>query len=126
MATYAAQIEQMDRGIGTIVDKLKKIGELDNTVIIFAADNGGCAEFLAEDSNEPQPNQFNNPGPDGKEVKFGNIPDLKPGPANTFMSYDLPWANVSNTPFRLFKRWVHEGGISTPFCYSLARKDYKT
>ncbi|MEG3581438.1 MAG: arylsulfatase [Chloroflexota bacterium] len=115
MATYAAQIEQMDRGIGTIVDKLKKIGELDNTVIIFAADNGGCAEFLAEDSNEPQPNQFNNPGADGKEVKFGNIPDLRPGPADTFMSYDLPWANVSNTPFRLFKRWVHEGGISTPF-----------
>ena len=31
------------------------------------------------------------------------------------MSYDLPWANLSNTPFRLFKRWVHEGGISTPF-----------
>jgi arylsulfatase len=30
------------------------------------------------------------------------------------MSYDLPWANVSNAPFRLFKHWVHEGGISTP------------
>jgi len=32
----------------------------------------------------------------------------------TYMSYDLPWANVSNAPFRLFKHWVHEGGISTP------------
>jgi len=82
---------------------------------MFAADNGGCAEFLAEDSNQPNPNQFNNPGPDGKEVNFGNIPNLRPGPSDTFMSYDLPWANLSNTPFRLFKRWVHEGGISTPF-----------
>ena len=115
MATYAAQIEQMDRGIGKIVEKLKSIGELDNTIIMFAADNGGCAEFLAEDSNQPQPSQFNNPGPDGKKVNFGNIPNLRPGPADTFMSYDLPWANLSNTPFRLFKRWVHEGGISTPF-----------
>ena len=82
---------------------------------MFAADNGGCAEFLAEDSNQPNPNQFNNPGPDGKKVNFGNITNLRPGPADTFMSYDLPWANLSNTPFRLFKRWVHEGGISTPF-----------
>ena len=115
MATYSAQIEQMDRGIGEIIEKLKNIGEFENTIIMFAADNGGCAEFLAEDSNQPNPNQFNNPGPDGKKVNFGNIPNLRPGPSDTFMSYDLPWANLSNTPFRLFKRWVHEGGISTPF-----------
>jgi arylsulfatase len=38
-----------------------------------------------------------------------------PGGEETYMSYDLPWANASNTPFRLFKHWVHEGGISTPF-----------
>jgi len=115
MATYSAQIEQMDRGIGTIIDKLKEIGEFENTVIMFAADNGGCAEVLAEDSNQPEPSKFNTPGPNGEKVKFGNIPNLRPGPVDTFMSYDLPWANVSNTPFRLFKRWVHEGGISTPF-----------
>ena len=115
MATYSAQIEQMDRGIGTIIDKLKEIGEFENTVIMFAADNGGCAEFMAEDSNNPEPNKFNTPGPNGEKIKFGNIPNLRPGPVDTFMSYDLPWANVSNTPFRLFKRWVHEGGISTPF-----------
>ena len=115
MATYSAQIEQMDRGIGTIIDKLKEIGEFENTVIMFAADNGGCAEFMAEDSNNPEPSKFNTPGPNGEKIKFGNIPNLRPGPVDTFMSYDLPWANVSNTPFRLFKRWVHEGGISTPF-----------
>ena len=63
MATYSAQIEQMDRGIGTIIDKLKEIGEFENTVIMFAADNGGCAEFMAEDSNNPEPSKFNTPGP---------------------------------------------------------------
>ena len=45
---------------------------------------------------------------------MGNRPGLRPGGPLTYMSYDLPWANVSNAPFRLFKHWVHEGGISTP------------
>ena len=49
---------------------------------------------------------------------FGNLPSLRPGGKQTFMSYDLPWANVSNAPFRLFKHWVHEGGISTPLIVS--------
>jgi arylsulfatase len=45
----------------------------------------------------------------------GNLKELQPGGEDTFMSYDLPWANASNAPFRLFKSWVHEGGIATPF-----------
>ena len=46
---------------------------------------------------------------------MGDIPELRPGPDTTFQAVELPWANVSNTPFRFFKRWIHEGGISTPF-----------
>lgn len=46
---------------------------------------------------------------------MGNLKELQPGGEDTFMSYDLPWANASNAPFRLFKSWVHEGGIATPF-----------
>jgi len=45
---------------------------------------------------------------------MGNVPNLRPGDVQTYQSYDKPWANVSNTPFRLFKHYVHEGGISTP------------
>ena len=52
---------------------------------------------------------------DGRRINVGNDPTLKPGNEDTFMSYGLPWANASNTPFRLFKSFVHEGGISTPF-----------
>ncbi len=43
-----------------------------------------------------------------------------PGTADTYTSYGQAWANLSNTPFRLYKRWVHEGGISTPLIVSLA------
>ena len=118
MATYAAMIDRMDQGIGRILDKVRDLGVEDNTLVMFLSDNGGCAEFLAEDTDRPVPSQYSSPNPDGAPVKMGNIPGQRPGPADTFMSYDLPWANASNSPFRLFKRWTHEGGISTPFIIS--------
>ncbi len=118
MATYAAMIDCMDQGIGRIMDKVREMGAEDNTLVMFLSDNGGCAEFLAEDSNRPEPSQYASPNPDGTPVKMGNILGQRPGPGDTFMSYSLPWANASNSPFRLFKRWTHEGGISTPFIVS--------
>jgi len=114
MAVYAAQIDRMDQGIGRILRALRQAGQEDNTMVIFLSDNGGCAEFLAEDTGKPEPFRYNIPTPDGRAVRIGNLPGLRPGPDDTFMSYDLPWANTSNSPFRRFKRWVHEGGISTP------------
>jgi arylsulfatase A-like enzyme len=118
MAVYAAQVEQVDRGIGQLVDKLRESGELDNTVIMFLADNGGSAELLAEDGPTPDPSRYNYPTVDGRVVRTGNSPDIEPGPPDTFASVDIAWANVNNTPFRLFKHYTHEGGISTPFIVS--------
>ena len=115
MATYAAMIDRMDQGIGRILDKVREMGAEENTLVMFLSDNGGCAEFLAEDTQRPEPSQYASPNPDGTPIKMGNIVGRRPGPGDTFMSYDLPWANASNSPFRLFKRWTHEGGISTPF-----------
>ncbi len=92
MAIYAAQIETMDRGIGRIISELEKEGELDNTLIFFLQDNGACAEFIA-----------------GRNLDLSLL-----GTDESHESYRLPWANASNTPFRLFKHWTHEGGISTP------------
>ncbi|MBD3217824.1 MAG: sulfatase-like hydrolase/transferase, partial [candidate division Zixibacteria bacterium] len=112
MAVYAAQVEHMDRSIGKVIEKLKERNIYDNTVIMFLSDNGGCAEFLAEDASLPLLKQFDFPTLDGKKMRIGNTPEIIPGPADTFVSYDLPWANVSNTPFRLYKHWVHEGGIA--------------
>lgn len=93
MAIYAAQVDAMDQGIGRIVKKLKEINQLDNTVIFFLADNGGCAEYISS----------------------GKSKDLTTNLANTWESYRINWANVSNTPFREYKHWIHEGGIHTPF-----------
>ena len=113
MAVYAAQIDRLDQGIGRIIDRLRELGQEQSTLVMFLSDNGGCAEFLAEETDD-SPFRYNFPTRDGRRMVVGNVPGLQPGPAHTFQSYDLPWANASNTPFRLFKRWVHEGGISTP------------
>jgi arylsulfatase len=52
--------------------------------------------------------------PDGGPMRLGNSEEILPGAADTYASYGLPWANLSNTPFRTYKHWVHEGGIATP------------
>ena len=111
MAVYAAMIDRMDRSIGRVITKLKQVGQYEDTLILFLSDNGGCAEFMAEDG---WAKWFPDVTHDGRQIAMGNRPNLPPGDAQTYMSYDLPWANVSNAPFRLFKHWVHEGGISTP------------
>lgn len=113
MEVYAAQVDRMDQGIGKILDALRQKGELDNTLIFFLADNGGCAEELGEGWGRqlfiPEKTR------DGEPVILGNeYSDIMPGPENTYQSYGRPWANVSNTPFRLYKHYVHEGGIATP------------
>lgn len=115
MAVYAAQVHLMDRGVGMILDALRQNGCEENTLVMFLSDNGGCAEFLAEDYDQPNKHRYNIPTRAGRPVHIGNTPTHAPGPEQTFMSYGLPWANASNSPFRKFKRWTHEGGISTPF-----------
>ena len=47
-------------------------------------------------------------------MRSGNDPSIFPGPPDTYASYGVPWANASNTPFRLYKHWIHEGGIASP------------
>ncbi len=111
MAVYAGMIDRMDQSIGRVLDTLKQLGEYDNTLILFLSDNGGCAEFMAEDG---WAKWFPDTTHDGRKMTMGNRHDMDPGGPLSYMSYDLPWANVSNTPYRKFKHWVHEGGIATP------------
>jgi arylsulfatase A-like enzyme len=116
MAVYAAQVDIMDAAIGRIVAKLKALGQLDNTLILFMADNGGNFEEFdpVVDLNAKRAFSMRRRTRDGKDVVPGNDPGIMPGPATTFQSYGGPWGNVSNTPFRLYKHYAHEGGISTP------------
>ena len=111
MEVYAAQIDRMDQNIGKILETLKRTGQEQNTLIMFLADNGGCAEDLPEgkkNANCPAMTR------DGRPVRPGNAPSIMPGGPDTFGSYGIAWANASNTPFRRYKHWVHEGGIATP------------
>ena len=111
MEVYAAQVELMDEAIGKVVETLERRGQLDNTLILFLADNGGCAEELRDTTRG-----FHIPTHTyaGDPVALGNDPQVMPGAEENYQSYGVPWANVSNTPFRYYKHWVHEGGISSP------------
>jgi arylsulfatase A-like enzyme len=117
MRAYAAQVDRMDRGIGLILDELERREVLDETLIVFLADNGACAEPLPNGDPETLRTRraiFPESTKDGRPIRLGNCPDITPGPEDTYASYGRSWANLSNTPFRLYKRWVHEGGIATP------------
>jgi arylsulfatase len=110
MAVYAAQIDRMDQGIGQILAALDETKQVNNTIVIFLSDNGGCAEDV-------QPDWFDIPTKtrDGRKIAVGNTPTVTPGSEETFLSYGPSWAMASNTPFRRYKHYVHEGGISAPF-----------
>jgi arylsulfatase len=131
MAVYAAMVDCMDQGIGTIMNSLEKKGIKDNTLVFFLQDNGGCAEeFGMHGPIEPShkdvhPDSIKPMGKD--EFQTDMVPrytrdgrpvlkgvGLEPGADNTYLGYGKPWANASNTPFRMYKHWVHEGGIATP------------
>ncbi|MBK9171229.1 MAG: arylsulfatase [Bryobacterales bacterium] len=114
MEVYAAQVDRMDQGIGRIVAALRESEAEENTLILFLADNGGCAEELRENPRQPRARHVPEKTRAGEPVQLGNDPQVMPGPENTYQSYGIPWANASNTPFRLYKHWVHEGGISSP------------
>jgi arylsulfatase len=110
MAVYAAMVEQMDRGIGRILAALERRGMMENTLILFLSDNGGCAEELPTEGRSDAPSRTRG----GRPIRAGNRTDVFPGPEDTFASYGIEWAHASNTPFRLFKSFAHEGGIATP------------
>jgi arylsulfatase len=119
MEVYAAQIDRMDQGIGRILKALEETGQIDNTLIIFLSDNGACAEDIPQGVTArelvDQLMIAKARTRKGAPVQFGNDPNLMPGGEHTYQSYGTAWANLSNTPFRLYKHWIHEGGIATPF-----------
>ncbi|MFD2078198.1 arylsulfatase [Actinopolymorpha cephalotaxi] len=118
MEVYAAQVHRMDAAVGRIVAALEATGHLDDTVLMFLSDNGGCAENLEPgwtDELENRPIHLPAHTRAGGRVFRGNTPAVVPGAEDTYASYGTAWANLSNTPFREYKHWVHEGGIATPF-----------
>lgn len=90
MEVYAAMVDRLDQNIGRLVTHLKDRDQIDNTLILFFSDNGACPyQRLRNDVKTP-------------------------GPANSDIAYDARWANMCNTPLRLYKQYASEGGSSTP------------
>ena len=128
MEVYGAMVTAMDRGIGRLVEQLKTSGHYENTLICFMQDNGGCAEGMgrgqkatpraAAPTMPPLADSFlqvlltPKQTRDGYPVRQGK--GVMAGGADTYIGYGEAWAAVSNTPFREYKHWTHEGGISTP------------
>lgn len=115
MAVHAAMIDRMDQGIGRIIKTLEETNQLDNTIIVFLSDNGASAEI-----SENYGPGFDRPGVtrDGREISYAKDKSVMPGPQTTFFSIGPAWANVANTPFRLWKSQSTEGGIHTPMIVS--------
>ena len=107
MAIFAAMVESVDRGVGQIVDHLKATGDFENTLILFLSDNGACYEW--------GPFGFDGVSRKGTTILRTGEDLRKIGGPGTHQSYGSAWANLGNTPFRLYKHFTHEGGISTPF-----------
>jgi arylsulfatase len=91
MATYAAQIEEMDYGIGRVMETLRKVGREENTLVLFMSDNGGAAE---------DPNR--------------SLPGAVLGTRESYRGYGIGGAHISSSPFRKTKKFTHEGGIAVP------------
>jgi arylsulfatase len=94
MAIHAAMIDRMDQEIGRILAQLKAMNAYDNTLILFASDNGASAEIMVRHG--------------------GHDPQAAPGSAATYLCLGPGFSSACNTPHRRHKTWVHEGGISTP------------
>ncbi len=116
MAVYAGMVDNMDQNIGRIIADLKANGELENTLILFMSDNGACAEW--------DPFGFEYPNPDDRVaggtprhpnvLHTGESLEKLGGPDSPLFSFGSGWANACNTPFSMYKQYVHEGGISSP------------
>lgn len=105
MAVYAAAIDRMDQNIGRVIKHLKETGQYENTFIIFLSDNGACAEW--------DPYGFDGSSSANNVLHRGD--DLKKiGTPESYVSYGSGWANACDTPWRLYKHYGHEGGISAP------------
>lgn len=94
MAAFAGMIDRVDQNMGRLFDHLREIDRLDNTLILFLSDNGGCPFQRTHQKTLEQ--------------------NLMPWDPESYWTYDKGWAHACNTPFREYKRDQHEGGIATP------------
>lgn len=94
MEIHAAMISRMDAEIGRVIKQLKRMGQYENTLILFVSDNGASAELMNRGDKHDK--------------------SAEPGSASSYLCLGPGWSTAANTPFRYHKHWNHEGGISSP------------
>jgi L-rhamnose mutarotase len=94
MSIHAAMIHRMDLEIGRVLEQLKAMGALDNTLVMFVSDNGATPEQILRGD--------------------GHDPSAPLGSAKSYLGLGGGWSSAANTPFRLHKSWTYEGGLATP------------
>ena len=105
MAIYAAMVDRLDAAIGRVFEHVRASGDWNDTLVVFTSDNGACAEW--------DPFGFDGESGPSNVLHTGEQLD-RMGQPGTFHSVGSGWANASNTPWRMFKHYTHEGGIAVP------------
>ena len=114
MATHAAMVARMDRGIGQVLKTLEETGELENTLIVFMSDNGASPEIM-QVSGYDRPSETR----DGQKLLYANaIPTAMIGSELSYTGIGPEWANAINSPYRLWKAESVGGGVRTPLIVS--------
>lgn len=106
MAIFAAMVEHVDRGVGQIVSHLKSTKDFANTLIVLTSDNGACYEW--------GPLGFDEVSREGINHLHTGADLERMGGRGTYHSYGSGWANLCNTPFRMYKHFTYEGGVCAP------------
>jgi arylsulfatase len=94
MAIHAAMVHRMDIEVGRLINRLRAQRVLDDTLIVFLSDNGASAEMMVRAD--------------------GHDPAAAPGSWRSHLCLGPGWASAANSPFRLHKSFIHEGGIASP------------
>jgi arylsulfatase A-like enzyme len=107
---FAAFLDHTDDQIGRLVDGLRHMGQLDNTVLIVMADNGASQE--GGPFGVMHEMMFFNGILQTPDQAIGRIDDI--GGPHSHTNYPWGWAQCGNTPFKWYKQNTHEGGVHVP------------
>jgi arylsulfatase len=110
MECFAAYLSHADAQIGRVIDAIEAMGESDNTIVVLISDNGASAEGGERGSINDA--RLWNGMPAGRKELRARIDEI--GTQTAHNNYPWGWTMAGNTPFRRWKREVHEGGIADP------------
>ena len=114
MEAFAGYLSHADHHVGRFLDALADTGDLDNTVVIVVSDNGASSEGGALGSLNDA--RVWNGAPRTVEEALPIIDEI--GGPRWHNNYPWGWTVAGNTPFRRWKREVHEGGVADPLIVS--------